>query len=498
MGEAPRDIAIVILAAGMGTRMKSSRPKVLHELCGQPLLGYPLAVAQQLHPRRLLVVVGHGSEEVCERFAGAGEFVLQAERRGTGHAVLQAEPKLRHFEGDVLILYSDTPLLRAETVEQMRRVKSQTGANLVLLSALLPLPGRVVRDAEGRIERIVETTDATPAELEIQEGNTGVYLIDSNLLFEALGQLGDDNEQGEIYLTDVVGFAVDRRCAVEAVRLEDPEESFGVNTREELAAAAAVIRRRTADRLMAQGVTIVDPEHTYIDVDVQIGRDSLIEPGCVIQGQTVIGEGVHLKPHCMIESSRLDEGVVVGPSAHLRPGSHQMKGVRIGNFVEIKNSQLGPGVKADHLAYIGDADVGAGASFGCGAITANYDWNSKHRTRVGEGAQIGCNANLIAPVEVAAHSAVAAGSTVTRRVPEQALAVARAPQKNLEGWVARREGRTGKAAKAAGSGKPKTKKRARARPTSSKPRASKKKANRRKAGAKKGSAGRAERSRRRR
>ncbi len=445
-----REIAIVLLAAGMGTRMKSRRPKVLHDLCGRPLLGYPLALAESLQPAHLLLVVGQPAGEIRERFAGRADFVVQGERRGTGHAVLQVEPKLRHFEGDVLILYGDTPLLRGESIERMRQVKSRGEANLVILSAYLPLPGRVVRDAQGRVARIVESTDATPEELELEEGNTGVYLVDSELLFEALGKIGHDNAQGELYLTDLVAYAVERGCVVEAVRVDDSQESLGVNTREELAMAASQIRRRTAARLMAEGVTIVDPEHTYIDVDVKIGRDSTIEPGCVIQGRSVLGERVHLKPHCVIESSRLDDGVVIGPSAHLRPDTHLMRDVRIGNFVEVKNSNLGPGVKADHLAYIGDADVGAGASFGCGAITVNYDWRGKHRTRVGEGARIGCNANLIAPVEVAPYSAVAAGSTITKAVPEDALAVARAPQRNIEAWVARRQGRaqSGGAAKA--------------------------------------------------
>ena len=250
--------------------------------------------------------------------------------------------------------------------------------------------------------------------------------------------MGDENAQGEIYLTSIVEILVQEGRRVEAVRLEDPEEALGVNTRAELAQAAAGLRRRVLNRLMAAGVTIVDPATTYVDVDVEIGRDTLIEPGCVIQGPTRIGQGVHLKPHCTVESSELGDEVVIGPNAHLRPDTSLGRGVRIGNFVEVKNSTLGDGVKADHLSYIGDADVGAGASFGCGSIVVNYDGVAKHRTTVGERAFIGCNANLVAPLVIEPDTFVAAGSTINQTVPRDALAVARARQRNVEGWVARR------------------------------------------------------------
>jgi bifunctional UDP-N-acetylglucosamine pyrophosphorylase/glucosamine-1-phosphate N-acetyltransferase len=436
-----RETAVIILAAGQGTRMKSSRAKVLHELCGRPMLAHSLAVAESFAPERLFVIVGRDSDQVEQAFSGRAEFVLQSEQRGTGHAVLQAEPKLGDFDGEVLILYADTPLLRVETLERMKALKAETQASLVMLSALLPLPGRVVRGPDGKVERIVETTDATPEELAIEEGNTGVYLLDCSLLREALANLDDDNEQAELYITDVVEHAVSTGHRVEALRLDDARECMGVNTRAELAQAAAVLRERTAERCMAEGVTLVDPLHTYIDVDVQIGQDTLIEPGCVIGAGTVIGANVHVKANCTIEDSRLDDGVVIGPSAHLRPGTHLMEGVRIGNFVEVKNSTLGPGAKADHLSYIGDADVGAGASFGCGSIVVNYDGIEKHRTVVGDRAFVGCNANLIAPVTIEQDAFVAAGSTITKTVPQDALAVARASQKHVEGWVAKRQGR---------------------------------------------------------
>jgi bifunctional UDP-N-acetylglucosamine pyrophosphorylase/glucosamine-1-phosphate N-acetyltransferase len=320
----------------------------------------------------------------------------------------------------------------------MVECREETGAELVLLTARWPLPGRIVRDGLGRVERIVEIPDATPEEAQIEEGNTGVYLVSSELLWKGIAQLDDRNAQGELYLTDVVAYAIAQGRPVETLVMDDPEEAMGVNTRAELAQAAAAIRRRKSAELMDAGVTLVDPATTYIDVDVEIGRDSVVEPGCQITGATRLGEGVQVRAHCVLESSWIGDGVVLGPMAHIRPGCRLEDGVRIGNFVEVKNSHLGQGVKADHLSYIGDADVGAGASFGCGSITVNYDWDAKHRTTVGAGATVGCNVNLVAPVTVGPNAAVAAGSTVNQDVPGDALAVARAKQRNVEGWRARR------------------------------------------------------------
>ncbi len=431
-------VAALVLAAGKGTRFKSRTPKVLHALCGRPLLEYALAAAEALAPQRLLVVVGNGAEQVRESFAGRAEFVSQTEQRGTGHAVLQCQPQLEGFRGDVLILYGDTPLLRSETLERLLRHKAQTGADLVLLSASVDVPGIVIRDAEGGVARIVEAPDATPEELQIAERNTGVYVVGAGLLWKLLAQVDDHNAQGEIYLTDIVELAVRERCRVEALCMEDAQEAQGVNTRAQLAEAARLMRGRILDRLMEQGVSIVDPASTYIDAGVEVGADTLIEPGCTIQGASRVGSGVHLKPHCTIESSAVGDDVEMGPCAHLRPGCDIGRGCRIGNFVEVKNSVLGEGVKADHLSYIGDADVGARASFGCGAVVVNYDGIAKHRTTVGERAFIGCNVNLIAPVVVEPDAYVAAGSTITRSVPSEALGVARARQRNIEGWVTRR------------------------------------------------------------
>jgi bifunctional UDP-N-acetylglucosamine pyrophosphorylase/glucosamine-1-phosphate N-acetyltransferase len=438
MGGKPCPLAVVILAAGRGTRMKSGRAKVLHEVAGRPMLAYPLEAAQALSPQRLVVVVGQGEELVRERFEDRAVFVAQEEPRGTGHAVLAAREVLQGFAGDVMILCGDTPLLREGTLRRMREVKLEGDAELLLLSASAPLPGRVVRDEQGRVVRIVEETDAAPEELAIEEGNAGVYLVDAGLLWKALSEVDDRNAQGEIYLTDVVQRVFSSGRSVEALRLDDPEESLGVNTRAELAEAAAIWRRRTAERLMREGVTLIDPQATYLDVDVQVGRDTVIEPGCVLKGDTRIGERVHVKAHTTIEWSRIEDDVEIGPCAHLRPGTVVGSGARVGNFVEVKNSVIGANVKADHLSYIGDAEVGPGASFGCGSITVNYDGREKHRTTVGPGAFIGCNANLIAPVTVGRDAYVAAGSTVTQDVPEGALAVGRSRQRNVEGWAKRR------------------------------------------------------------
>ncbi len=431
-------IAVVVLAAGKATRMKSGRAKVLHALAGRPMLSFPLAVAESLNPERLVVVVGRDAERVREVFAQRAVFVTQSEQRGTGHAVAQAESALRGFNGDVLILYGDTPLIRTETLAGLIAAKAERRADLVLLTAEVDVPGIVIRDETGAVARIVEATDATPEELAVRERNTGVYLLSSELLWKLLARIGDHNRQGEVYLTDLVGLSVRDGLCVEALPMADSEEAIGVNTRVELARASAAIRRRKLEQLMLDGVTIVDPEATYIDVDVDVGADSLIEPGCSIQGASRIGRGVHLKPGCVIESSCVGDDSVLGPHAHLRPGCGLGRGVRIGNFVEIKNSSIGDGVKADHLSYIGDADVGARASIGCGAITVNYNWREKSRTTIGEGAKIGCNANLIAPVTIGRNAAVAAGSTIGGAVPDDALAVERAEHRNVEGWAARR------------------------------------------------------------
>ncbi|MEB2346329.1 MAG: bifunctional UDP-N-acetylglucosamine diphosphorylase/glucosamine-1-phosphate N-acetyltransferase GlmU [Deltaproteobacteria bacterium] len=440
-----RPLAVVVLAAGQGKRMQSGLVKVLHEVAGRPMLAFPLELAAALDAERGVVVVGRDADKVREVFAahplfrdGRVRFVEQPERRGTGHAVQMARPALAGFRGDVLILYGDTPLLRLDTIVRMRERKAAAGHDLLILSAPEPMPGVIVRGPDGRVERIVELVDATPEERRLREGNTGVYLVDAEFLWKALEQVDDRNAQGELYVTDIVKIAVREGRSLDALCLDDAEEALGINTRAELARANVEARRRVAERLMDAGVTFVDPGAAWLDWNVEVGRDTVIEPGVVITGPTRIGERCRIRAHTVIESSELADDVVVGPSAHLRPGNRLASGVRIGNFVELKNSRLGAGVKADHLSYIGDADVGEGASFGCGAITVNYDWEQKHRTEVGAHAFVGCNANLIAPVRIGDRAYVAAGSTITGPVPDGALAVARERQRNVEGWADRK------------------------------------------------------------
>ncbi len=439
--ETIRRIAVVVLAAGQGTRMRSRRAKVLHEICGMPMLSHIQAVAGEIEPERLIVVVGRGAEAVSQILGESAELVVQAEQKGTGHAVMMAEESLADFDGDVLVLNGDTPLLRADTLLRMRALKAETGAALTMLTAVGDIPGRVVRDSEGRVARIVEAQDASPEELALEERNAGVYLVSSALLWAGLGNIEAGNNQGELYLTDIVGYAVETGHRVEALRIEDSDECLGINDRSQLAQASRVMRQRINEGWMASGVTLLDPETTYIDATVQIGVDTVIEPGCCITGTTVIGQGVSIKANCYIEDSRLDDDVIFGPYSHLRPHSHLMDGVKIGNFVEVKNSTLGPGSKSAHLTYIGDADVGSNVNFGCGAVVVNYDGYAKSRSKVADGAFVGCNVNLISPVEIQARAFLAAGSTISQNVPADALGVARARQRNIEGWVARKEGR---------------------------------------------------------
>jgi bifunctional UDP-N-acetylglucosamine pyrophosphorylase/glucosamine-1-phosphate N-acetyltransferase len=405
------------------------------------MLSHVERVAGDVEPERLIGVVGREADAVSQILGEGADCVVQAEQKGTGHAVMMAEESLRNFEGDVLILYGDTPLLRGETLLRMQGLKAETGADLMMLTAVGDIPGRVVRDAEGRVERIVEAQDASPEELALEERNTGVYLVSSELLWAGLGKIESGNNQGELYLTDVVGYAVETGHRVEALRIEDPDECLGINDRAQLAQANRAMRQRINEGWMAQGVTLLDPETTYIDATVEIGADTVIEPGCCITGATSIGSGVVIKANCYIEDSRLDDDVVFGPYSHLRPHSHLMDGVKIGNFVEVKNSTLGPGSKSAHLTYIGDADVGSDVNFGCGSVVVNYDGYAKSRSKVADGAFIGCNVNLISPVEIEARAFLAAGSTISQDVPEDALGVARARQRNIEGWVARKEGR---------------------------------------------------------
>ena len=452
-------MVLLVLAAGKGTRMRSRRPKVLHPVCGRPMLLHVTALGRALGAKRSLVIVGSGQEEVCEALAREQvEIVVQTEQLGTAHALLQAREALEGQRGPVLIVHGDQPLYRAATLETLLDVYRSRSADLALLVGRFPDPagyGRIVRDPDGRIDRIVEESEASPEVRAVDEVNLGVYVAEASFLFETLTRVADRNQKGEFFLTDIVELALEAGQRVETALLEDWSEGLGVNDRADLARAEALMRARLARHWMSEGVTLVDPERTYLDMDVEIGPDSVIEPGCRLRAGTRIGAGcriepnvvidashvgdeVWIKPHSWLEGCRVGDGCIIGPSAHLRPDTELADEVRIGNFVEVKNSRLGRGTKADHLSYIGDADVGAQVTIGCGAITVNYDGRKKSRTVIGDGCFVGCNANLIAPVELEPNAYVAAGSTVTHDVPGEALAVARSKQRNIEGWRKRR------------------------------------------------------------
>jgi len=453
------DLALVLMAAGKGTRMRSRLPKVLHQVCGRPILMHALELGRELGAKRRIVVVGSGEEQVREALSGEDvELVRQTEQRGTAHAALQARSLLADHGGPVLVMNGDHPLYRARTFAAMRDAFEKTKADLEILVTDMPNPtgyGRVLRDAGGRIARIVEEAECSDTMKRVSEVNLGAYLADARLLFELLDRVRDDNEKGEFYITDVVEIARQMGKSVEASRADDWCESLGINTKTELSRAECLMRERLVDKLMREGVTLLDPETTYVEVDVHVGEDTVlaagvvlrkgvrigancrIDPGVVIE-DSEIGDDVWLKPGCYIEGSKIAARCILGPNAHLRPGADLREDVRIGNFVEIKNSVVGKGTKADHLTYIGDADVGERVTFGCGSIVVNYDGEKKTRTTVGDRAFIGCNSNLIAPVTIEADAYVGAGSTITKTVPSGALGVARAEQRNIEGWRKRR------------------------------------------------------------
>lgn len=456
------DLALVILAAGKGTRMRSRLPKVLHPVCGRPILLHTVALGRALGATRIVVIAGSGANAVREALADFSDVqvAVQEEQLGTAHAALQARSALRDWKGPVLVMNGDHPLYRPESFEPLLAAWRDKRPELALLSTVMDDPtgyGRVVLGADGTPERVVEQRDADEPTLAIREINLGAYLALGPVLFDALAKIGNDNAQAEYYLTDLLEVVLADGGRAEVARVPDPIDTMGINDRAQLAEAEAILRRRINAHWMRAGVTLTDPSSTWIDVDVEIGEDTVLAPGVALRGRSRIGSGVRIdahsvvddseigddcwiKPQCWLESSRVSERCVIGPSAHLRPDVELAEDCRIGNFVEVKNSRLGVGSKADHLSYLGDADVGSGVTIGCGAITVNYDGQNKNRTTIGNGAFVGCNSNLIAPVTVADDAYVAAGSTLTQGVPEGALAVARARQRNIEGWRERRFG----------------------------------------------------------
>lgn len=449
-------LTAVILAAGKGTRMKSKLPKVLHTVGGRPMLEHVLDAAEAAGCRENVVVIGHGAELVRTVVDGRARIAIQEEQLGTGHAVLQAEEAMEDFTGTVMILCGDTPLLEAEELKKFYEGHVASGAAATVMSAVVEDPsgyGRILRDADGTVAGIVEEKDADAAQKAIREINTGNYCMEAPLLFEVLKTLGNDNAQGEYYLTDVLARLRTLGKKVGGVVTADSEMTMGVNSRRHLAQAEGVMRRRILEHWMDEGVTIMDPASTFIEKTVSIQPDTVIYPYTWLQGETVIGEDCQIGPHVRLENVKaaagcqlhflyahdciVEAGATAGPYVHLRPDSVIGEGVKIGNFVEVKNSTVGAGSKLPHLQYIGDTDMGKNVNMGCGCITVNYDSKFKHRTVIGDNAFVGCNSNLVAPVAVGANTYIAAGSTITKDVPEDALGVGRARQANIEGWARR-------------------------------------------------------------
>ncbi|WP_019587023.1 bifunctional UDP-N-acetylglucosamine diphosphorylase/glucosamine-1-phosphate N-acetyltransferase GlmU [Deinococcus apachensis] len=458
MTHTERPLDVVILAAGQGTRMKSALPKVLHPVAGRPMVAWAVKAAKELGAHNIVVVTGHGAEQVEAALSGSGvRFVRQEQRLGTGHAFLVGAQALGETEGaDLLVLYGDTPLLRIETLRELIADHRAHGNAFTILTGELPDAtgyGRILRDASGNVERIVEEKAATPAEKAVREFNSGVYVMDGHAPKLAL-RITNDNRAGEYYLTDLLTLYRAEGARVGAFKLSDPDEVVGANDRLGLAQAEAILRRRINAAHMRAGVTLQAPDTVQIEDTVTLGQDVTVEPGVILRGQTHVAGGVTVgaysvvtdsvleasvvvKPHSVLEGARVGAGSDVGPFARLRPGTVLGEGVHIGNFVETKNARLDAGVKAGHLAYLGDVTMGAETNVGAGTIVANFDGVNKHQSRVGAGVFIGSNSTLIAPRVVGDAAFIAAGSAVHEDVPEGAMAVARGKQRTLEGWSRR-------------------------------------------------------------
>jgi len=454
-----KPLHFVVLAAGKGTRMKSDLPKVLHHVGGEPMIAIALRTAASFHPVTTTVIVGHMANLVETKLAGfdAVTTALQEPQLGTGHALLQAEPALQGQSGIVVLLYGDVPLLSRATVSRLLTHHAASGAAATVLTSRLDNPaglGRIVRQ-DGELERIVEERDATPAEKAITEFNSGIYAFTLDGLFEALRRIGTANDQGEYYLPDLIGIFREDGRGVQALCLDDPGELRGVNTRGELAEMNALLRDVRNAAAMDAGVTLIDPSAVWIGPDVEIGRDTIVYPNVFLEGRTRVGarceiragvrlvdttiaDDVVVLDACLIRQSSVASGAVIGPFAHIRPETRIEAGAHIGSFVELKKTTFGPGSKANHLAYLGDATIGAKVNIGAGTITCNYDGEKKHQTVIDDGAFIGSDSQLVAPVHIGADAYVAAGSSITRDVPAGSLAIARSRQENKPDWLARR------------------------------------------------------------
>lgn len=457
-------LAVIILAAGKGVRMNSELPKVLHPILKKPMLRYVLDAARAMEPERVVLVLGRDSELVKDAVSDCpAETVIQEPRLGTGHAVLCCEDALRGFSGNILVLSGDVPAIGVSVLREFVDSHAKNRSDVSFVSALAEDPGgygRVLRNAAGEVIRVVEDKDATDDEKREKEINAGIYCVKSSFLWGSLGGLDRENSQGEYYLPGIVNLCVSRGRRLLAFTLADSKEVSGVNSREQLGEAEKIIRRAINRRHMENGVTIVDPEATYISDSVSIGKDTTVYPNTYIYGETSIGDGCQIGPSVYIEDSRIgssvkirfssylagcevEDGVVMGPFCHLRPEAEIGSGAKIGNFVEIKKSRIGAGSKVPHLSYVGDADIGAGVNIGAGTITCNYDGVNKHRTVVEDRAFIGSDTMLVAPVKVGKEATTAAGSTITKDVSPGALAIERAEQKEITGWAERKKRKKG-------------------------------------------------------
>ncbi|MBZ6527125.1 bifunctional UDP-N-acetylglucosamine diphosphorylase/glucosamine-1-phosphate N-acetyltransferase GlmU [Aerococcaceae bacterium DSM 111021] len=443
----------VVLAAGKGTRMKSDLYKVLHTINGISMVEHVLRAVQDSNVERTVTIVGHGAETVREVLADQSEFALQAEQLGTGHAVLQAKDLLKDEEGSTLVICGDTPLLSAETLNQLFEFHEESDAKGTILTAIAEDPtgyGRVVRHGDKEVSRIVEQKDASEEERSITEINTGTYVFNNKALFEALDKVGNENAQGEYYLPDVISIMKEAGEIVKAFTMDNFDDAIGVNDRVALAEATRLMTKRINENHMRNGVTFVNATSTYIEADVEIGQDTVIESGVSLKGNTKIGSHAFIGSNSeiissniadhveirqsVLEYSEVEEKVTVGPFAHLRAKSVLKEGAHIGNFVEVKNSVVGVNSKSGHLTYIGDADIGSDVNVGCGTVFVNYDGKNKFRSTIGNDVFIGSGSNLIAPITVGDNAVIAAGSTVTKNVPNESLAIARSRQENKDNY----------------------------------------------------------------
>lgn len=446
---------VVILAAGLGKRMQSDLPKVLHPLAGQPMLAHVIETARQLDPKRIVVVVGHGAEQVQTAFHDQTDlvFVTQSPQNGTGHAVQQAVPQLEDGgDSTTLVLYGDVPLVQAETLE---RLLAENDSGLAILTETVADPtgyGRILRDAGGQVTGIVEDKDASEQQREITEVNTGILVASTRRLADWLSRIDNNNAQGEYYLTDIVALAVNDSVAIGVAQPGAPWETRGVNSRVQQAELERAWQQEQARRLMEKGVTLADPARFDLRGSLTCGRDVFIDVGCVFEGQVELADGVHVGPHCVIRDTRIDAGAVVqafshidqaqvgdqarvGPYARLRPGTRLGQGSHVGNFVEMKNTVLGAASKANHLAYVGDATVGERVNIGAGTITCNYDGVNKHQTIIEDDVFVGSDSQLVAPVRIGRGATIGAGTTLTRDAPEDRLTLSRVQQKTVFGWI---------------------------------------------------------------